>query len=234
MRLSELSCCLLTLGVLVFNVSLGRGEVGKVALEPVLPKPAFEGTPIDVRSAHIEAYRGDGVPPPPLLVPEDARLISKGCRVSANDSLVSKRDLALVTDGNKQYSTSAYLELAPGLRWIQLDLGAEVEIYAICLWRERPEQCIYRDTVVQISSDPEFVREVTMLFNNDYDNSAGLGVGTDQEYYEDHFGRRINGRGGRARYVRIFSNGNTSDIYNHFTEVEVYGKETFGSAGIME
>jgi len=38
------------------------------------------------------------------------------------------------------------------------------------------------------------------------------------------FGRRIAARGIRARYVRITSNGNTSDPYNHYTEVEVYGK----------
>jgi hypothetical protein len=226
MRLTEeRSCWLLTLGVLFACAVAGGGEAGKVALAPVLPKPTFEGTPIDVRSPHIEAYRGDGVPPPPLLVPEGTRLLSRGCAVTCNDPGAKKRDLALVTDGYKQYSTLGYFELAPGVRWVQLDLGTNFEIHAVCLWRERPEQCVYRDTVVQVSADPALVKGVTTLFNNDYDNSAGLGVGTDKEYYEDHFGRRIAGKGLRARYVRITSNGNTSVPYNHFTEVEVYGKQ---------
>ncbi len=202
----------------------GAQEAGMIALTPRLPKPTFEGTPIDVRSPHREGYRGDGVPPPPLLVPEGTRLLSQSCPVTASDTRVTKRDLALVTDGIKQYSTSAYLELAPGVRWVQLDLGTNAEIHAVCFWRERPEQCVYRDTVLQVSDDPAFAERVTTLFNNDYDNSAGLGSGMDKEYYEDHFGKRVAGHGIRARYVRITSNGSTSGPYNHFTEVEVYGK----------
>jgi hypothetical protein len=224
MRLPELSCRLLSFGVLFFRALACGGETGKVALAPALPKPAFEGTPIDVRSPHIEAYRGDGVPPLLLLVPEGTRLLSRGCVVTSDDPGAKKIDLARVTDGDKQFSPSAYLELAPGIRWIQLDLGTNAAIYAVCLWRERPEQCVYHDTVVQVSDSFVFAAGVTTLFNNDYDNSAGLGKGADKEYYEDHFGRRIAGNGVKARYVRIFSNGNTSTPYNHFTEIEVYGK----------
>ena len=210
---------------LLFACAVSRGgEAGTVALAPALPKPTFEGTPIDVRSPHIEAYRGDGVPPPPLLVPEGTRLLSRGCAVTCNDPGAKKRDLARVTDGDKQYSPSSYLELAPGVRWIRLDLGTNAEIHAVCLWRERPEQCVYHDTVVQVSADPDFASGVITLFNNDFDNSAGLGTGTDKEYFEDYFGRRIAVPGTCARYVRISSKGNTSTPYNHFTEVEVYGK----------
>jgi hypothetical protein len=223
MGLSEHNSSLFMLWLLVGWAACG-GETGQVALQPALPKPTFEGTPIDVRSPHREAYRGEGVPPPPLLVPEGTRLLSRGCEVTCSDDGVRKRDLALVTDGNKQYSPSAYLELAPGVRWLRIDLGTNAEIHAVCLWRERPEQCVYRDTVVQVSDDPAFASGVRTLFNNDYDNSAGLGKGADKEYYEDHFGRRIAGNGVRSRYVRIFSNGNTSTPYNHFTEIEVYGK----------
>jgi hypothetical protein len=211
--------------VLAFATAAGFGGQGaRVALAPSLPKPTFEGTPIDVRSPHRETYRGDGVPPPPLFVPEGTCLLSRGCAVTCNDGGADERDLALVTDGGKQYSPSAYLELAPGVRWTQLDLGTNATTHAVCLWRERPEQCVYRDIVVQLSTDPAFKENVTTLFNNDYDNSAGLGRGTDKEYVEDHFGQRIAGNGTRARYVRLYSNGNTSDPYNHFTEVEVYGE----------
>ena len=195
-----------------------------IPLAPLLPKPTFEGTPVDVRSPHREAYRGEGVPPPPLLVPAGTRLLSAGCPVSASDPRAPARDLALVTDGNKRYSPSAYLELAPGVQWVQLDLRTNAALQAVCLWRERPEQCVYRDTVVQVSDDPAFATGVTTLFNNDYDNSAGLGKGADKEYFEDHFGRRVAGHGVRARYVRVTSNGSTSTPYNAFTEIDVYGQ----------
>jgi len=199
-------------------------NVGTVPLSPVLPKPTFEGTPVDVRSPHLEPYRGEGVPPPVLPVLAGTRLLSVGCAVTSSDPRAKPKELALVTDGNKQYSSSAYLELAPGVRWVQIDLGTNVNIQAVCLWRERAEQCVYHDTVVQVSDVPSFAERVVTLFNNDYDNSAGLGKGTDKEYYEDHFGRRIAGRSVEARYVRITSHGNTSDPYNRFTEIEVYGQ----------
>ena len=205
------------------GLASGSGTPPAVPLAPALPRPTFTGTPIDVRSPHREAYRGEDVPPPPLLVPAGTRLLSRGCAVTTSFR-ATKSERALVTDGDKQYSPAAYLEGPPGVQWVQLDLGTQAVIHAVCLWRERPEQCVYRDTVVQVSDDPAFQSGVTTLFNNDYDNSAGLGFGQDQEYFEDHFGRRIAGKGVRARYVRVTSNGNTSDPYNHFTEIEVYGE----------
>ena len=61
------------------------------------------------------------------------------------------------------------------------------------------------------------------LFNNDHDNTLGLGAGRDREYIETYEGKLIDGRGARARYVRLWSNGNTSNDMNHYVEVEVYG-----------
>ena len=37
--------------------------------------------------------------------------------------------------------------------------------------------------VVQIADDPDFTANVHTLFNNDRDNSAGFGVGTDRQYF---------------------------------------------------
>ena len=41
---------------------------------------------------------------------------------------------------------------------------------------------------------------------------------------ETYDGRPIAVKGVKGRYVRLYSNGNTSDELNHYTEVEVYGK----------
>jgi hypothetical protein len=65
---------------------------------------------------------------------------------------------------------------------------------------------------------------VRTLFNNDADNSAGLGGGTDMNYIETNKGELINAKGVKARYVRLYSNGNNSNDLNHYIEVEVYGK----------
>jgi len=200
-----------------------RNQNSSVPLMPTLPKPTFTGTPIDVRAPHREPYRGYDVPPPQLLVPEDTRLLSTGCRVSCSAPKIAAKELALVTDGDKQFTQLSYLELPPGLQWVQIDLTTQVVVQAICIWREQPDMRVYRDTIVQLSNDPEFSSDVITVFNNDYDNSTGLGKGGNKEYFEDHFGRRIKVDAVQARYLRVFSNGNTSDPYNHFTEIEVYG-----------
>ncbi len=226
-KTARILLCDLTLIALVAITATAdtRNHNSGVPLMPTLPEPIFTGTPIDVRSPHREAYRGDDVPPPQLLVPEGTRLLSVGCRVRCGAPKISTKELALVTDGDKQFTQLSYLELPPGLQWVQIDLATQVVVQAICIWREQPDMRVYRDIIVQLSNDPEFSSDVVItVFNNDYDNSAGLGKGSDKEYFEDHFGRRIEVDAVHARYLRVFSNGNTSDPYNHFTEIEVYGQ----------
>jgi len=70
---------------------------------------------------------------------------------------------------------------------------------------------------------------VKTIFNNDFDNSSGMGAGKQLEYIEDFRGKLIDARGAtgqpvRGRYVRLHSNGNTSNDQNHYVEVEVHGK----------
>ena len=44
----------------------------------------------------------------------------------------------------------------------------------------------------------DFIQNVKTLFNNDQDNTSGLGVGTDREYFETHEGKLINAKGVKA------------------------------------
>ena len=46
----------------------------------------------------------------------------------------------------------------------------------------------------------------------------------DFAYVETNSGRVIDAKGAIARYVRLNSNGNTSDELNHYCEVEVHGQ----------
>jgi hypothetical protein len=128
----------------------------------------------------------------------------------------------MVTDGLKEASSSGQLELRSGPQWIQVDLGEPASIYAVLLWHNHAEARVYRDVVVQLSGDRDFI-EAETVFNNDHDNSSGLGIGADLGYVETSEGRLIDCGGITARYVRCHTNGNHVDAKNHYTEVEVYG-----------
>jgi phage repressor protein C with HTH and peptisase S24 domain len=92
------------------------------------------------------------------------------------------------------------------------------------VWHFHSEPRVYRDVVIQVADDADFITNVKTVFNNDHDNSAGLGIGKDLEYIETYDGRPIAVKGVKGRYVRLYSNGNTSNQMNHYTEVEVFGK----------
>ena len=80
----------------------------------------------------------------------------------------------------------------------------------------------YRDVVVQVSDDPDFIEAAT-IFNNDYNNSSSLGIGPHMGYVETSEGKLIDAQGIEGRYVRFYSRGNHIDQKNHYTEVEVHG-----------
>ena len=94
---------------------------------------------------------------------------------------------------------------------------------AILAWHYHSQARVYRDVIVQVSDDPAFKTGVTTVFNNDHDNSSKLGAGKDKEYIEVAEGRLFDPKGAKARYVRLYSNGNTTNDLNHYVEVEVYG-----------
>lgn len=196
----------------------------KVPVKVVLPKPQFGGTPKDVRSDNLEPDRG-GSPRPAIYVPAGAdRLISRGCIVTSSTAVPVFGELSCLTDGDKEHDPAAYVELDPDTQWVQIDLGRERTVYAVCVWHYHGEPRIYRDVVCTISNDSVFKSGVVTVFNNDHDNSSKLGPGGDKEYYETHEGRLFGVQGVKGRYVRLYSRGNTSNDMNTYAEVEVYGK----------
>jgi len=104
-----------------------------------------------------------------------------------------------------------------------IDLGQTASLSAILLWHYHSQARVYRDVVVQVSDNPDFKNNVVTIFNNDNDNTLGLGAGKDKEYIETNEGRLIDPKGARGRYLRLYSNGNTSNDMNHYVEVDVYG-----------
>jgi hypothetical protein len=83
---------------------------------------------------------------------------------------------------------------------------------------------VYLDVIVQMADDVDFKTNVRTVFNNDHDNTSGLGAGKDLNFVETSEGRLVDARGGLARFVRLHSNGSSANELNHYIEVEVYGR----------
>lgn len=199
----------------------GIGFEGGSPLQTDLPKAVIEGSPrpkgVDNVAPETKAF-------PKFLVPEDAVLLSKGKAVTSSDDFPIIGEVEMITDGDKEAGEGYFVELLDGLQWVQIDLGKSTPIYAIIAWHFHSQKRIYHDVIIQVSNDPEFNEGVTTLYNNDNDNSAELGKGSDQPYYETRFGLLVNGDATEAQYVRLYSKGNTTNELNHYIEVEVWGK----------
>jgi len=192
-----------------------------VPIEIALPTPAFRGTPVPTKEPHVE--KPAGKPRGPFYAPEGTVNLARGKPVAASDPVPPSGELDYVTAGDKEASDFGYLELRPGAEWVQVDLGQPATVYAVLVWHSHAEARVYRDVIVQVSDDPDFLFAQT-VFNNDYDNSSGMGIGPDMGYFETSEGKLIDGRGVEGRYVRLYSKGNHIDEKNHYTEVEVYGR----------
>ena len=204
---------------LVFNSPSVGQEKELLKLE--LPKPMFVGTPKNIRTPNLE--RITGKPRGPFYVPKGTVLLSLDKAVTSSDYEPVIGDLEFVTDGEKSGEDGYYVELGPSVQWVQIDLGQSHSLHAILIWHYHSQARVYRDVVVQVSDDPDFIQDVQTIFHNDHDNSAGLGLGKDKEYIETNDGRLIDPRGVSARFIRLLSRGNTSNEMNHYVEVEVYG-----------
>ncbi len=188
-----------------------------------LPKAMFKGTPPNIQGV-TNLEKPLGKQRPPFYAPAGTENVALGKPVTGTDEEPIIGELEMITDGDKQASDGSYVELGPFMQSVTIDLGAEFDIYAILFWHYHSQARVYFDVIVQVADDPDFTTNVKTLFNNDNDNSSGLGVGKDMNYVETNEGKLIDAKGARARYVRLYSNGNSSNELNHYIEVEVFGK----------
>ena len=195
---------------------------GSMPLTTEIPPELIEGTPQPIKVENLG--EGSANSAPVLMVPEGTVLLSAGKTVTGSDDFPIIGELDYITDGDKEAGEGYFVELMDGAQWVQIDLEAEAELAAIWMWHYHSQKRAYHDVIVQVSNDPEFATGVTTLFNNDYDNSAEQGKGSDKPYVDTRYGKLIDAKGTKAQYVRLYSNGNTANDMNHFIEVEVYGK----------
>ncbi|OHB77299.1 MAG: hypothetical protein A2Z25_10610 [Planctomycetes bacterium RBG_16_55_9] len=209
-------------GVIATSVHQARRSA-TVRLEtnlPNLPGPVHIGTPQNVRSANVGR---SAVSRPPFLAPAGTTNVALGKPVTTSSKPILGR-AGMITDGNKEAADRSCVELAGGLQNVTIDLGAEHDVYAVLVWHDYKRPKTYFDVIVRTAEAPDFLTNVWTLFNNDHDNSAGLGAGTDRDYIETNDGELIDAKGVKARYVRLYSNGNNANDLNHYIEVEVHGK----------
>ena len=194
----------------------------KVPMDLELPPPLFIGTPVPVGDLPNLAPARDGARPP-LMVPAGTANLAHGKPVTSSDDWPIIGELEYVTDGDKEGDDGYFVELGPGLQWVQIDLEQQAVVYAIAVWHYHAQARVYHNVIVQLSDDPDFVTDVKTVFNNDHDNSAGFGAGKDYAYVETNEGLVIPVDGVKGRYVRLYSEGNTANDMNHYIEVEVHG-----------
>ncbi len=195
-----------------------------VALTTDIPEAMFEGTKVPLKVANLEPVE---TKQKPLMVPKGLTNLALEKEITASDDLPVIGDLEYITDGDKDAADGSYVELGPQVQWVQIDLEEEGEIYGVWLWHFHKNARAYVDVIAQVSNDQTFTKpeEITTIYNADHDNSSGMGKGTDKAYVETNKGRVIDGKGAKGRYVRLYSNGNSSNEMNHYIEVEVWGKE---------
>ena len=219
------SCLLVAVCLASFALAFGCNakDETRVPLILKLPAAAFVGTPSDAPT-DTTVEKATGKPRPPLMVPPGLSNVALHKTVTSSDTNRPPEDLAKVTDGQKEAGEQNVVLLRKGPQWVQIDLGAPYEIYAIVVWHGHDEPKVYHGVVAQVADDAAFTKNVRTLYNNDHKNLDGLGIGTAREYFENNEGKLIEGNGTVAHFVRLYSHGSTVSRLNEYTEIEVYGR----------
>ena len=221
--------CFLTVAVLapavvMAGVPVQAADADLAPLPIKLPAPTLKGTPDDLpEGPNIEPLTEK--PRPVFLAPIGTRNVALNKRVTSSDRNPIFGEVAQITDGNKEAFDDQVVEMRKGVQWVQIDLREVCDIYALVVWHDHRVLQVFRSVVVQAADDPNFIENVTVLFNNDTENRAGLGIGFDRQYFETLQGKLIQVKDTlRTRYLRFYSKGNNMSALNCYQEIEVYGQ----------
>lgn len=213
------------------NTRGGPGGKPLVEIDLELDADAVtRATPMPVPGRTKPPHLRDEVKRPPFMVPPGTKNIARSKPVSCSDERPVTGVLEQITDGVKKSSPFHFVELGPGPRWIQVDLEAVRTIYAVVIWHYYTNPVIYNDIIVRAAKDMPFDTNATTLFNNDHDNSSGLGTGDDSAFYSRWWGEIVDARGPdmagtAARYIRVHTADGTAYEPPRFVEIAVYGTE---------
>lgn len=188
-----------------------------------IPAMAYDGTPRG-RNPDIKFDKMETLTKQTFPVPEGCKNLALNKKVTASDDPF-RGELKEITDGNKENAGDNFevVEINSGKIWVQIDLEKSAALYAVAIWHIHKDKRVFTGVIVQASDDPDFVKGVTTLYNNDQLNTNGMGVGSDMGYEESRYGKVIQANGVKARYVRVYGHGSNVDDNNQFSEVEVWG-----------
>ena len=148
-------------------------EERKVLLKTDFPPYLFSmNAPVGFLATNLETNRSRGKRE--FYVPVGTanlafhKPVTASCRAAAGN-------LAMVTDGNK-FGDDGWMELEAGKQWVQVDLQKSSEIFAVFVWHYYYQIRVYMNVVVAISDDPEFKKDVKVVFNNDIEKIGGVGT----------------------------------------------------------
>lgn len=223
-QLKQIAVTTLALQAIIFCAPVFAAEdANKEQLALKLPEPTVKGTP-DESAGDDPNLEPIPVKPISFLVPKGVQNVALGKTVISSVPPYGEGQLSQITDGKKEPVDEQAVEFKKGVQWVQVDLGAPHELYALAIWHDHRLRQVVRCVIVQVSNDPEFKSGVTTLFNNDTENLAGLGAGTDRQYFETRFGKVIDAKGTKARYIRGYTKGTVGEsALNVWQEIEVYG-----------
>ncbi len=216
--------CAVLMAMFTASAALKAADTDLAPLPLKLPLPTLKGTPEDLpQGVNIEALTEK--PRPVFLAPKGARNVALNKKLTASDRNPFIGQLSQITDGQKEAFDDQVVEMRKGVQWVQVDLGEVCDVYAVLVWHDHRLIQAFRSVVVQAADDPDFIDNVTTLFNNDTENVAGLGIGFDKQYFETQQGKLIPVKGSlKTRYLRFYSRGSNSSAVNCYQEIEVYGQ----------
>ncbi len=140
---------LMILGAVAFCAAGVLAE--KVAIKFELPPPHSSGTPKEIKSENLEKDPGPGKLRPPIMVEPEftKKLTTENTKVTTSEEAVTG-DNDYVVDGDKTPDATSMLQLPGGLQWVQLDLGAEHTIAAVCVWHDQGDERVYKLSLIHI------------------------------------------------------------------------------------
>jgi len=215
----EMTLQSLTDGITMYKIDFGTG-----------PDAVTQATPGYPTTKKVPPNLQERVPHGPFMTPCEVTNLALNKPVTSSmeeEPIIG--ELAQITDDIKKSGEFDFVELDPGPQWVQIDLGQMHTVFAVCLWHYYKNPVIYNDVIVQVSDNSDFTGNVKTLFNNDYDNSTGQGIGEDTSYTSRWWGEIVDTRGPdntgmEMRYVRVYTNGGAADEETRFVEICVYGK----------
>jgi hypothetical protein len=215
---AALGAALAVINLIAVNQAAAADDLAPLPVKP--PAPTLKGTPSELPSGpNIEPYSEK--PKPPFMAPKGVSNVAAGKKVTSSIKPFTG-ELAQLTDSKKEPDDDQVVEMRRGKQWVQVDLGDAARIYAIVIWHDHRWLQVFHDVIVQVADDPDFTQNVKTIYNNDVDNSAGLGIGTDKEYFESNHGRTFDAKGVVSRYVRCYTAGSSLSAINACQEIEVY------------